>query len=255
MRTRVSHNGIGQSCCGKVRSVAFCMLTLLQTVFVNAIIFNVPYAKNSQTEQWTHTPARFVVMDNAMPAVSSGEFAMTHGYSGDICPDVHCAGSPFNGIGPQEELCPSRGLCPRDICPVGFCQQDAYTRELCPDDMCEEELRPHDGNQNLFYPVHIPEGEQYLGDTYPRELCQQFGLGQNGISPGSVPPEGQYVGEMCPRETCQRGQGLHAQDLPACAYDNASYPLPGSTFVMFHSNPDDGEDDYVMMNGGQVCNI
>ena len=192
-----------------------------------------------------------------MAAVTNGEFAMGSGYSGAICPEILCSEtiqpvacqvvSPFNGINPQEDLCPAQGLCPRAVYPIGVCQQELY-----PEDICEKEQCPH---ENRFYPVHLSDGEQYQGDTYPRELCRQHGLEQNGISPGRVLPEAQYLGDILPQEAYQREQALQPQDLPACAYDKASYPLPGSHFPMsFSHNLADGDDDYSMMNGGQVSN-
>jgi len=191
---------------------------------------------------------------------NSAEFAATYGYSGDICPKMHCAEtnqhgvcevvSPFTGVAPHEELCQGRAVCPRDICPVGLCQQDVYTTDYCPGDMCEDDLRPHDGNQNQLCPIHVPDGEQYQGDTYPQEFCQH-----HGVSHGNMPAEGQYVGDMCPRDACHPDQGVHAQDLPACAYNNSGYPLPSLHFPMSLSqNAVDADDDYGMVNG-QVSNL
>ena len=158
--------------------------------------------------------------------------------------------SPFTGVAPHEELCQGRAVCPRDICPVGLCQQDVYTTDYCPGDMCEDDLRPHDGNQNQLCPIHVPDGEQYQGDTYPQEFCQH-----HGVSHGNMPAEGQYVGDMCPRDACHPDQGVHAQDLPACAYNNSGYPLPSLHFPMSLSqNAVDADDDYGMVNG-QVSNL
>ena len=191
-----------------------------------------------------------------MAAVSNGEFAMASGYSGDIHPEILCSEtiqpvvcqvvSLFNGIGQQEDICSARGLFPRGICPMGICQQELY-----PEDICEKEQCPH---ENQCCPIHISDGEQYQEVTYPRELCQQHGLAQNGISPGSVLPEAPYSGDIWSREAYQREPTLQPHDFPACAYDKASYPLSGSHFPMsFSHSLADGEDDYSMMNGGQVC--